>query len=874
LTFNTATAELSGIPSTEGVFTLRVTVTDANGCSDTNAYSIVIGGGNGMQCPDPLSEVLGTSGRRWGYSASGPPYEPGLSILAPYANEGVLAGTSMRLRGASVAAITYTSTNCITSASRTTPALGGSGRYFRDTFAGVTSGTVSDTDTQTSGYSCWMPNFGSGYQFTLSVTPAKAVTPAGIYWESIFNNITFSDVLVNGVSVATNIGPVASGMVQADTAGTQMPNYYYFVPFTAPMNAGTSYTITLRASGGIDPVIGDFSLLGCCACSSIALSPAGPALPAGTVGVSYSTSVAGTGGQTPYYYSVISGALPTGLKLDPSSGSIFGEPSSAGTASFTIEARDANDCTGTAAYTISVVASTTDYGDLPDTGAGTATGNYQTLSTDSGASHTMSANLRLGLAVDGEVNGQPNAFATGDGADDDGVTSWPFFQRGATVNIPVSLFNNLAAARLYAFIDWNNNGSFADANEVISAVTVGMNSVQQTVNIPVTVPAGATLGCVGLRLRLATATTLTATGNTGNGEVEDYFMTVLNSGSLQDYGDHLYGSLANSASNVASSAIFIGASMPDGEAADPSNAGSNADDLAGNDEDYDNFGTVSSGGISGLSVDVTQCSALATGSFGIWVDWNGDNDFADTHEVVTISTTLTPGLNSLPFVFICPAGTTPGVKYVRLRAQQGSTTPSPTGVSTTLFGEVEDGTITVVAASEDRGDCMMFSDATATVNSNLRLGSVATDADTYGSVNASASADDGTGADDEDGVALYAAYASGMSSQITIVVTNNTGSPAYLSGWIDFNNTPGTIEANEVVISNITIPTGLTNAVQTYSFTVPAGIMTTRDVCARFRLSSVNGTGISGSGGNGEVEDYLVRICPVQACGVTGIVKN
>jgi hypothetical protein len=36
----------------------------------------------------------------------------------------------------------------------------------------------------------------------------------------------------------------------------------------------------------------------------------------------------------------------------------------------------------------------------------------------------------------------------------------------------------------------------------------------------------------------------------------------------------------------------------------------------------------------------------------------------------------------------------------------------------------------------------------------------------------------------------------------------------------------------------------------------------------------VNGTGISGSGGNGEVEDYLVRVCPVQACGVTGIVKN
>ena len=113
-----------------------------------------------------------------------------------------------------------------------------------------------------------------------------------------------------------------------------------------------------------------------------------------------------------------------------------------------------------------------------------------------------------------------------------------------------------------------------------------------------------------------------------------------------------------------------------------------------------------------------------------------------------------------------------------------------------------------------------------------------------------------------------------MSSQVTLTVTNTTGANAFLSGWIDFNNTPGTVEANEIIINNVTVATGTTNAVQTYSFTVPAGILTTRDVCARFRLSSVTGTGISGTGGNGEVEDYIIKICPAQPCATTTTVKN
>ncbi|MFN9110208.1 MAG: discoidin domain-containing protein, partial [Bacteroidota bacterium] len=57
-----------------------------------------------------------------------------------------------------------------------------------------------------------------------------------------------------------------------------------------------------------------------------------------------------------------------------------------------------------------------DYGDLADLGAGTSTGNYNTLSTDSGASHTISNKLRLGSIVDTELNAQPTSGANGDDA--------------------------------------------------------------------------------------------------------------------------------------------------------------------------------------------------------------------------------------------------------------------------------------------------------------------------------------------------------------------------------------------------------------------------------------------------------------------------
>jgi len=63
-------------------------------------------------------------------------------------------------------------------------------------------------------------------------------------------------------------------------------------------------------------------------------------LPGGTVDVSYSETLAATGGVTPYSWSICSGSLPAGLSLGSSTGTISGTPTSSGTSNFTVQVTD------------------------------------------------------------------------------------------------------------------------------------------------------------------------------------------------------------------------------------------------------------------------------------------------------------------------------------------------------------------------------------------------------------------------------------------------------------------------------------------------------------------------------------------------------
>ncbi len=83
---------------------------------------------------------------------------------------------------------------------------------------------------------------------------------------------------------------------------------------------------------------------------SLTISPAGALplsitttaslLPGGTVGTLYDVTVAATGGTGTKTWSLLSGALPTGLALNPSTGAISGTPTTAGTSTVTVQVQD------------------------------------------------------------------------------------------------------------------------------------------------------------------------------------------------------------------------------------------------------------------------------------------------------------------------------------------------------------------------------------------------------------------------------------------------------------------------------------------------------------------------------------------------------
>lgn len=91
------------------------------------------------------------------------------------------------------------------------------------------------------------------------------------------------------------------------------------------------------------------------ACASITVTPA--ILPGGTIGVAYSADVNATGGTPPHTFAISSGALPTGLVLNPASGAISGVPTATGTFNYTITATEvATGCTGSRAYATIIAA--------------------------------------------------------------------------------------------------------------------------------------------------------------------------------------------------------------------------------------------------------------------------------------------------------------------------------------------------------------------------------------------------------------------------------------------------------------------------------------------------------------------------------------
>lgn len=125
--------------------------------------------------------------------------------------------------------------------------------------------------------------------------------------------------------------------------------------FTAPMSAGTAVvTAAAAASNGIH-TSANISVQS--AQTAQPLSIVTSTLSTAQVSVPYSANFAAQGGTAPYSWSLISGSLPNGLTLDPSTGTIAGSASQAGTSTFTAEVTDASAKTASRQLTLNAIVS-------------------------------------------------------------------------------------------------------------------------------------------------------------------------------------------------------------------------------------------------------------------------------------------------------------------------------------------------------------------------------------------------------------------------------------------------------------------------------------------------------------------------------------
>ncbi|PMK03216.1 LruC domain-containing protein [Vibrio sp. 10N.261.55.A7] len=160
-----------------------------------------------------------------------------------------------------------------------------------------------------------------------------------------------------------------------------------------------------------------------------------------------------------------------------------------------------------------------DFGDAPDT--------YSTLLSSNGPRHEIDGLTWLGSAeTDGEQDGliSPLSDDTTSSNDEDGVGFVTAVEAGLDAIVVV---NASTSGYLTGWIDWNQDGDFADAGEKIfddELLDAGSNTLFFSADI------AAVAGTTWSRFRFSQQTGLDYFGGATSGEVEDHQLTVISEG--------------------------------------------------------------------------------------------------------------------------------------------------------------------------------------------------------------------------------------------------------------------------------------------------------------------------------------------------------
>jgi len=448
------------------------------------------------------------------------------------------------------------------------------------------------------------------------------------------------------------------------------------------------------------------------------------------------------------------------------------------------------------------------------------------------------------------------------GSDEDGVLIANTLRTDSiSYDVTVDINNDTGEdATLIGWIDFDQSGTF-DADEATTA-TFAADATNQTLSWATgTIPEDITDGITAARFRLSTDEDLdinTATGQLSDGEVEDYKIDIV----AVDYGDAPDIATGTSAGEYKTTLADDGArhlivdglklgETVDAEQGTLQNTAADADDNDNNNDDDDEDGVTFANTLSvsdatndtdySVTVDFTNDTRSDAEIIG-WIDFDQSGTF-DADEAVSsglLNRSVLDRTQTLTWTGTdIPDDIKAGTTYARFRISNDTTTLNENYAEGELSsGEVEDYQI-VIEGGTDYGDASNTAGsdsyaATTTSHSiveGLNIGLIVDD-DGTPTANDTATADDNTDTDDEDGVTFTSNLeTTDTEYSVTVDVINTTGTDATLTGWIDFDQS-GTFDSSEE--ASVTVSNSGTQTL-TWSGISP----TVGDTYARFRLNQV-----------------------------------
>jgi trimeric autotransporter adhesin len=255
------------------------------------------------------------------------------------------------------------------------------------------------------------------------------------------------------------------------------------------------------------------------------------------------------------------------------------------------------------------------------------------------------------------------------------TTTTRSLRTGANSLVLTPGFSSTAATRYWAvWVDFNNDNDFADAGEQILNFTAGSTAATtQTVTIPLSA-SGTTRR---MRVLMSASPTMAACGVFATGEVEDYMVSFTTPPPV---------TISTCASNGTNASYEWIAGVS-------TNAFNNTSTAAQSSTGYTNYISQTVGmylGTNTIRLTPGFASTTYTERWGVWIDFNNDNDFNDAGEQILNFTTGSTGVVTTT-VSIPSTAATNSPRRMRI-VMSDAATVSPCG--TYNYGETEDYMVT------------------------------------------------------------------------------------------------------------------------------------------------------------------------------------